>query len=129
MLGLGGFSGTLGFQIDTINLFTAQQVVTYAAITSTSNSIAWNLNSAQNATHTLTENTTLANPTNMKSGGNYKFRVKQHASAAKTLAFGSAYRDPSGLPLISTALNAVDVIEFDSDGTIMSLIGSSFNVG
>lgn len=104
----------------TVTSFTAQQNFTAASITSTSNSIAWNLSTAQSAKHTLTENTTLANPTNMVDGGTYILRITQHASSAKTFAFGSAYRWPGGAaPTITATLNGVDIITFISDGTHM----------
>lgn len=99
------------------------------ALTSTAASIAWNLNTAQNATHVMTENTTLANPTNQVAGMTYYFRVTQHASSAKTLAFGSAYEDSTDMPIISTTLSAVDIFVFRSDGTTMSLIDYAANVG
>jgi hypothetical protein len=101
-------------------VLTAQQNFGAAALTSSSASIAWNLATAQSAKHTLTENTTLANPTNMVDGGTYVLRLTQHASSPKTLAFGSAYKWPSGTaPTISATNGAVDVITFTSDGTNM----------
>ena len=77
----------------------------------------------------MTENTTLANPTNQVAGQTYKLRITQHASSAKTLAFGSAYENSSAMPIISTVLGAVDVFIFESDGTTMSLVEYAQNVG
>lgn len=108
------------FLLASTGAFTAQQNFTAAAITSTSNSIAWNLSTAQVATHTATENTLLANPTNMVAGGTYIFIYTQHASAAKTFAFGSAYKWPGGVvPVASTAVGSVDIYTFISNGTNM----------
>lgn len=106
--------------LGTVGLYTAQQNFGTATLTSTSNSIAWNANTAQVAVHTATENTTLANPTNMVNGGTYIFKFIQHASSAKTLAFGSAYKWPNGVaPTVSTGASAVDIMTFWSDGTNM----------
>ena len=100
--------------------FTKQQNFTAVALTSTSNSIAWDLDNAQAAKHTATENTTLANPTNQVSGGVYTFAWTQHASAAKTLAFGTAYKWAGGIaPVVTTAVNSKDILTFISDGTNM----------
>lgn len=88
-------------------------------LTSTSNSIAWDLESNQVAQHTATENTTLANPTNQVAGATYLFIFVQD-STPRTLAFGTAYKFPGGTaPTVSTGSGAVDVISFVSDGTNM----------
>lgn len=107
--------------------YTVQQNFAEVAITSTSNSIAWNLDSAQTAVHTTTENTTLANPTNMVAGGTYILRFVQGATP-RTLAFGSAYRWPGGVaPTVSTGSGAVDILTFYSDGTnMMGVIQKGF---
>src|SRR5690606_37945621 len=46
------------------NAYTGQNYVTPVAQNSSSNSTSWNLDTAPNATQTMTEDTTLANPTN-----------------------------------------------------------------
>lgn len=99
------------------------------AITSAANILAWDVDLAQNAKHTMTENTTLQNPTNMKDGQRYRLRVTQGAVTAYTLSFGSAYEKSSTLPAISTALGAEDIFIFDCDGTTMSLVEYSADVG
>ena len=100
------------------------------ALTSSAASIAWNAATAQNATHTMTENTTLANPTNLVAGMDYKFTPTQHASVAKTLAYGSAFRPAADLPIISTALGATDEQVWRcTDGATLHCVGNSQNVG
>lgn len=90
------------------------------ALTSTAASIAWDLESNQVVTHTATENTTLANPTNKVSGATYIFIWTQHASSPKTLAFGSEYKFPGGTaPTVTATNSAVDILTFVSDGTNM----------
>lgn len=104
--------------------FTKQQNASVASLTSTSNSIAWDLSTQQSAKHTFTENTTLANPTNMVDGGTYVLRLIQHASSPKTLAFGNAYKWPGGTAFVVSPTNsAVDVLTFTSDGTYMYGVG------
>lgn len=128
----GSITGTLSSQTDlqaaldakaglaTKNSFTKQQNFGSVALTSSSAHIAWNLDNAQVAKHVATENTTLDNPTNMVDGGTYIFKFVQHASAAKTLTFGNAYRWAGGFaPSVSTGLGAVDIFTFVSDGTHM----------
>lgn len=113
-------AGTVSLDLTHVNVWTGQQNFGAVALTSTGGHIAWNLNTAQVAKHTATENTTLDNPTNMVDGGTYIFRYTQNASSAKTLAFGSAYKWPSGnTPLVTPTLSAVDIFTFVSDGTNM----------
>lgn len=100
--------------------YSKQQNPAIATLTSSGNSIAWNLDDGQSAVHTFTEDTTLANPTNMVNGGTYILRLIQHASSPKTLAFGNAYKWPGGVaPTISSTNSAIDVIVFTSNGTHM----------
>lgn len=102
------------------NVFTKQQNFGSTALTSSSNHIAWNLDSAQAAKHTFTENTTLDNPTNMVDGGTYDILFTQHASSPKTLAFGSAYKWPGAVaPTITNTNGAKDLLTCRSDGTNM----------
>tara|TARA_R110002126_G_scaffold23254_11_gene81853 strand:+ start:2377 stop:4185 length:1809 start_codon:yes stop_codon:yes gene_type:complete len=88
------------------------------AITSTSNSIATNAALSKSFTHLTTENTTLANPTNLKAGKTYTFTITQSASTARTLAYGSAFKFSGGTaPILTASVNAVDLICGISDGT------------
>lgn len=111
---------TLATVVSTQNSYTKQQGFGAVAITSSGASIAWDLSVAQSAKHTFTENTTLANPSNMVDGFTYVLRLTQHASSPKTLAFGNAYKFPGGSAVVVTATNsAVDILTFTSDGTNM----------
>lgn len=106
--------------IGQVNAYTAQQYFPAVALTSSSNSIAWNAQTAQAAKHTATENTTLANPTNLVDGATYTFIWTQHASSPKTLAFGNAYKWAGGVVPVATPTNsAVDIYTFYSNGTNM----------
>ncbi len=111
-LGAGGTVAYLG----TVQAFSKQQTLTPQALTSTSNSIAWDANNGNNASHTATENTTLANPTNLVTGTVYTFQWTQHASSAKTLAFGNKWKF-AGASTVSATLSAVNIITGLYDGT------------
>jgi hypothetical protein len=107
-------------ELATVRARTAQEYFAAAELTSASASIAWDLDAAQVAVHNATEDTTLANPTNMQDGGKYTFIFIQHASSAKTLAFGSAYAWAGGTaPTVSVGASAVDIMEFDCYDGIM----------
>lgn len=81
-------------------------ILTPGALTSASASIAWDANTGVSKTHTFTENTTLANPTNMTDGATMTIRLKQHASSAKTLAYANKWK-LAGSSTMSATLGAV----------------------
>jgi hypothetical protein len=98
---------------DVVQSFSVAQRGAATALTSSSASIATNLALANNFTHTLTESTTLANPTNITAGQSGVIVFTQHASSPKTLAFGSYWKFPSGTAPSLTATNsAVDVLAY-----------------
>lgn len=102
----------------TVTSFTAQQNFGTVTLTDAAN-ITWNLNTQQVAKVTLGGNRTLANPTNMVDGGTYILRAYQDSTGNRTLVYGTSYKWPSGVPTLSTAANATDVLTFTSDGTLM----------
>jgi len=82
--------------------------------------IAWDARAKQTPAVTLAGNRTLDNPTNMDAGATYILRVTQDGTGTRTLAYGTAYKWPGGIaPVLSTAINSVDIITFVSDGTSM----------
>lgn len=91
--------------IGTARTFTGGQRAGQTAITSTSNSIAIDFSNNNDFTHTLTENTTLANPSNLVAGQSGAIHFTQDASTAYTLAYGS-YWDFQG----GTAPDAPDTL-------------------
>lgn len=97
----------------TVTTITAKKGVgTPVALTSTSASIAVDM-SDSNFTHTFTENTTLANPTNLTAGQSGVIVFTQHASSPKTLAFGSYWDFPQGtVPTVTATNSAVDVLAY-----------------
>lgn len=84
-----------------------------ASLTSSGNSIAVDLAADNNYAHTLTENTTLAAPTNVVAGQSGVITFTQHASAPKTLGFNSFWKFPGGtVPSLTATANAVDVLAY-----------------
>jgi len=89
---------------------------TVTALTSASNHIAVDASLGNVFTHTTSENTTLDNPTNLQAGAVYHFKFLQ-GGAARTLAFGSAYKRAAGAFTITAGATATDTLSFYSDGT------------
>jgi len=104
----------------TVNGWTKQQYAVAGTLTDAVN-ISWNLDDNQSAKVTLDGNRTLDNPTNMKDGATYILRVSQDATTgSRTLSYGTAYKWPGGTaPVLSTAVNSLDILTFICDGTLM----------
>lgn len=82
-------------------------------LTSSGGQIAINLATKLNFAHTMTENTTLANPTNAVAGQSGQIFFTQHASTARTLAFGSNWKSTDGFTAtISTTLSAKNLLTY-----------------
>lgn len=93
--------------------FTGAQVGSATVLTSTSNSVAVDMALNNNFTHTLTENTTLANPSNATAMQCGQIAITQHASSAKTLAFASNWKEITGdTPAVSTTTSAKNIISY-----------------
>ena len=86
--------------------FTKTQSVAIVSLTSTAASIAVDASASNEFSHTFTENTTLANPTNLVAGTKLTFYFTQHASSPKTLAFGSSFDFQGGAAPSVTATNS-----------------------
>lgn len=117
-----------GYDVDTaktdvVQGYTAQQYFGEATLTDGAN-ISWNLNTQQEAKVTLAGNRTLDNPTNQQAGSWYHLRVIQDATGSRTLSYGTNYKfGAAGIPTLSTAANAQDVLAFRSNGTLMQYMG------
>lgn len=104
--------------LGTAQAFTKAQRGSATSLTSSSASIAVDASLANNFTHTLTENTTLANPTNLVAGQSGVIVLTQHASSPKTLAFGGYWKFAGGTAPSLTATNsAVDVLVYYVEST------------
>jgi hypothetical protein len=91
---------------DTYNAFAE------VTLTSSANSVALDMSTFINGYHDFTENTTFANPTNAKPGQTGYIRTRQHASSAKTGAFGSNWKRSGGSLAFTTTLSAYDFIVY-----------------
>lgn len=104
-------SGTLAL-LSLAQTFSAAQRGSISSFTSSSGTATPNFALANNFSITLSENTTLANPTNIVAGQSGCIFITQD-STARTLAFGT-YWDFSGgnAPTISTGSGAVDLLVY-----------------
>lgn len=92
--------------------FTKAQRGTPVELTSTSASIATDLSLSNNFFHTTSENTTLANPTNIVAGQSGVIVITQGATA-RTMAFGSYWKFSGGtVPSLTATVDAVDVLAY-----------------
>lgn len=98
--------------LNTLQSFTAAQRGTPVVLTSSSASIASNFALGNNFTHTTSENTTLANPSNLGAGQSGIIVITQ-GGTARTMAFGSNWKFPSGTaPSLTGTAGAVDVLAY-----------------
>jgi hypothetical protein len=93
--------------------FTAAQRGAVVTLTSSSNSIASDFAEGNNFEHTTTENTTLANPSNLVAGQSGVITFTQDAVTPRTLAFGSYWKFPNGsAPSLTAVASAVDSLSY-----------------
>jgi len=91
----------------------AQRGAAPAGLTSTSGATAIDLDEGNNFTYTMTENSTLAAPSNPIQGQSGVIVVTQHASAPKTLAYNAFWKFPGGVvPSLTATADAVDVFTY-----------------
>ncbi len=104
-----------------IQTFSAAARGTPVVLASAAASIALNLALGNDFDHELTENTTLALPTNLAKGQWFSITLKQHAGAAKTLSFNAAYDFVGSTPSVTTTLGGYAVLV----GKVMNATGGS----
>ncbi len=102
------------FVVDRNNTFTKAQRGSITTLTSSAASIAINLDDNNFFSHTFTENTTLANPSGtLVPGQSGSIFLTQHASAPKTLAYGSYWDFVNGTaPTVSATNSTVDRLDY-----------------
>lgn len=109
------FATATQFRDDTAGSLTLSPAVVWdaaepVALTSSSNSTAWDMDSGINFTLSLGENTTIANPSNEKPGQSGYLKITQDATGSRTVAWGTHYVFAGGTaPTATTTANAVDV--------------------
>tara|TARA_R110000868_G_scaffold89762_2_gene249685 strand:- start:1646 stop:2272 length:627 start_codon:yes stop_codon:yes gene_type:complete len=116
-LGNGGTGATTlaGANIavtNAVNAFTGAQRGTVTALTSSSASIAINLATNNNFSHTTSENSTLAAPSNATAGQSGIITITQGATA-RTLAYNTFYKFAGGtVPTLTATVGAIDVFAY-----------------
>jgi len=96
--------------LNSVQVFQKSQRVSSTVLTSTANSVAVDLAANNDYTHALTENTTLANPTNIVAGQSGAIHITQDTTP-RTLAFGSYWKFPGGTaPTVSTGSGVKDTL-------------------
>jgi hypothetical protein len=124
-----GWFGVAGRATVSTNLFVGGNTVLNGTTTDKSNALSqtltdqatvtWDMASGRVATVTLGASRTIAAPTNQKVG-TYILRVIQGGSGSYTLTWNGNYKwTAQTAPVLSTAVGAVDIITFFSDGTKM----------
>lgn len=102
-----------GKLIATNTIFNSTSLVTLNSTNSTSNTITINLNTGINFEVTLGSNSTLANPSNGKTGFAGFIRIIQDATGSRTLSFGTTWKFADGTdPTVSTTANASDFLYY-----------------
>jgi len=111
-----GVAKTGGQTIATVGdaqTYTASQRGEVTALSSSGASISVDFAASNNFSHTTTEDTTLANPSNIVAGQHGSIVITQDASTPRTMAFGSYWKNAGGTDDALTATaSAVDQINY-----------------
>jgi hypothetical protein len=116
LLDIGGYISDIGeylsntvVRLAETNLFAKAQRGSISVLNSVAASINVNLDSSNHFSHTLTEDTTLALPTNIVPGQSGTIVFTQHASSPKLLLFNSFWKFSGGfVPTLSPTVSAID---------------------
>jgi len=122
--GSGAFQLISFAVLDAVQNFTRQQYFGAQELTiDGSGNIAWNCDEEQVAYVTLTRDSALLAPTNMRNGGRYRVVITQDGTGGWSLGFASGVylpaRDGDTLKEITTGAGESTLYVFDSDGTVM----------
>jgi len=105
--------------------------ITQVALTSSSNSVAWDARAAANAYHLLTENTTFAAPSNAVEGAIISVEIAQQGVGIGpyTVAWNTVYEfAASTAPTMTATANKTDIFSFRYNGSIWQEIGRVQNL-
>lgn len=92
-----------------------------------SGTVSWNADAAKVASASVSGSCTIANPTNQLNGAFYS--LKLNYTGVATIAWGSAFKFPSGIaPSATGTASTADIFTFRSDGTSMFMVGQSSDV-
>lgn len=102
--------------------------IAQVAITSSSNSVAWDATAAANAYHVTTENTTFAAPTNAVEGAIISVELAQGATPY-TVAWNTVFEfAASTAPTVTATANKTDIFSFRYNGSVWQEIGRVQNL-
>ena len=97
------------------------------AITSTSNSVAWDSQAAPNAKHTTTENTTFSAPSNATTGSFIALNIQY--GGTHTIAWNTVFEfAASTAPTATSTSGKSDQLVFRYNGTVWQEVGRSLNM-
>jgi len=92
-------------------------------------SISWDASANQVTSVTITDNRTMAAPTNMVDGACYVITVIQDSTGGYTMSWDSVFKFAGATaPVVTATADARDIFVFVSDGTNMYEIGRSQNI-
>jgi hypothetical protein len=98
------------------------------ALTSSSNSVAWDAQAAANAYHLLTENTTFAAPSNAVEGAIISVEIAQ-GGTPYTVAWNTVFEfAASTAPTMTATANKTDIFSFRYNGSVWQEIGRVQNM-
>lgn len=132
-LGVAIGSDVQAYDADTAKTDVAQEFTAaqnFNATTLTFNATqAWDVQTDQVTSVTLTNNVTFSAPTNMKDGGFYSITVIQDGTGSRTGSWNAVFKWAAGTaPTLTTTASAKDIFVFRSDGTNMYEVGRQLNV-
>ena len=132
-LGVAIGSDVQAYDADTAKTDVAQEFTAaqnFNATTLTFNATqAWDVQTDQVTSVTLTNNVTFSAPTNMKDGGFYSITVIQDGTGSRTGSWNTVFKWAGGTaPTLTTTASAKDIFVFRSDGTNMYEVGRQLNV-
>ena len=91
--------------------------------------IAWDASLNQVCSVTITDNRTMAAPTNLVDGGFYHLTVIQDGTGSRTLTWNAVFKWPSDTaPTLTTTASEQDEFTFWSNGTNLYQVGQSLAV-
>ena len=107
--------------------FNAAANVTQQALTSSSNSVAWDATAKPNAVHVTTENTTFAAPTNNVEGAFIALEINYNGS--HTIAFNTIFEfAASTAPTFTSTDGKTDILVFRYNGAVWQEVGRTLNL-
>ena len=120
-VGIGTVSPTATFTVD------GNALIKQQALTSSSNSVAWDSKTKPNAYHLTTENTTFAAPTNSVEGAFICLEINYNGS--HTIAFNTAFEFAgSTAPTFTSTDGKTDILVFRYNGSVWQEVGRTLNL-